>query len=210
MVLLGLTDPVFMKWFKGSRTSYFVSRDNSSGCPKGTVIHTWWKLRTLKERLLYCNGKNEEGDWSVIEISRGPFRRRSAIYGPAAKNWRIAAIYRIMIEVDCIELQGGLNLPVNKAVQLINTYSSLQVMLDRIAELERELSVANMRRTELRAALKALLEVVDADRQKYRSRAAQHIRQFLEEVDVQATMMNEPNPSKDQIESWKKVAAITT
>ena len=85
-----------------------------------------------------------------------------------------------------------------------------KAILDRIAELEKNLKVANTRRVELRAMVRALLEVIQGDRQKYRSQAAQHIRVFLEEVEAQATMMNEPNPSIDQIEFWKKVAIINT
>ena len=190
----------FRTWLQGSRTSYYI---NSTGM----VAHTHWRLRTVNQWKIYGG---VDIDASVIEISSGFWRRRSAIYGPAAKNWKIAGIYRIMMEVDCVELEGLSGVPVETALKIINAYPSLQAMLDRIAELEKNLKVANTRRVELRAMVRALLEVIQGDRQKYRSRAAQHIRVFLEEVEAQATMMNEPNPSIDQIEFWKKVAIINT
>ena len=99
---------------------------------------------------------------------------------------------------------------VSDAVHFINTYPSLQAMLDRIAELEiqnaqmkdqnklhgEQLEVKNSRITELERELAvaknlqeewlsgvgALSLEIDTDRQRYRSPAAAHIRECLKVI----------------------------
>ena len=75
------------------------------------------------------------------------------------------------------------NVLAKTAIQIFGSYPSLQAMLDRITELERELESANKRRQEWGAGIKAILQIVQLDRPRYRSKAAWHIRQCLESIE---------------------------
>jgi len=179
--------PMFFRWLKGSRMSFYLRPSNGGlgyqSCNmRGAILH------------------------SVIELSRGPFRRRSAIYGKNSKNWKVVVGHW---DKNCIEIQEreGISVTVEEALRLVTQYSSLHDILDRIAELERECNTGSIRRSELRAIVRALLEIINADRQKYRSQAVQHIREFLEQVELQATVMCEPNPTEEQVEIWKQLSA---
>ena len=186
------------RWLKGSRENYHLSHG---------------LIEIDSHRL----DRNDGESWVVptIEIVRRPSGLFGGIFGTRwyPQTWRIQKVWSGVAPKspgDWVSLTDTQGLHVTDALRLVNTYPSLQAMLDRIAELEKNLKVANTRRVELRAMVRALLEVIQGDRQKYRSQAAQHIRVFLEEVEAQATMMNEPNPSIDQIEFWKKAAIINT
>ena len=178
----------FWRWLKGSRMSFYLRLSDNG----------------LEYQSLNMRGSIQ---YPIIELSRGLFRRRSALYGRNSENWKVAVGHW---EVNSIKLQDKKGVSVKTALELADKYPSLQAMLDRIAELEKELQIANKRRAESRAAFQALRDIINADRQKYRSSAAQHIREFIEQVDVQATMMNEPNPSEEQVEVWKRTFHTAT
>lgn len=146
------------RWLKGSRVSYHF-RWNAKEPGNQKVHATSGKFRTKNERteVGVCG--------SVIEVSRGLFHRRSAIYGPVAKNWQIANVDKVSTGTgDWVHLKDELGLPLEEALQLINTYPSLQAVLDentaqrnRIAELEQALSVSR----ELCEAIKQQRQVAD-------------------------------------------------
>lgn len=179
----------FWCWLKGSRRSYYIGLNN-------IVVQSSSKRRNL-------------GPYSVIEISRGPFRRRSAIYGSAAKNWKITSS-RTWPNGNWFWIKCRKPVRDENALQLINTYPSFQAMLDDIATtkskltlsqeqceefrkrtikmsdqmIDLETDLANARRAERRwlSALGALLVKINLDRQRFRSQAAQEIREDLEVV----------------------------
>ena len=111
-----------------------------------------------------------------------------------------------------MRLEDTRGLPLETALRLINTYSSLQAMLDeierqrkRIAELEQELASANKRRQEWGAGIKAILQIVQLDRPRYRSKAAWHIRQCLESIEGSAVFLKEPEPTEEMISRWRSI-----
>ena len=106
------------RWLKGSRVSFYL-RASDGG--------------------LEYQSCNMRGAISVpvIELSRGPFRRQSALYGRNSENWKIAVGHW---NVNSIELQDRKGIPVKTALKLVNDFPSLQAMLDRIANLEEELN----------------------------------------------------------------------
>ncbi|MDP3697551.1 MAG: hypothetical protein Q8R55_06080 [Candidatus Taylorbacteria bacterium] len=134
----------------------------------------------------------------VIEISHGFLRRRSAIYGPYRLHWRMVEDKPMI----CLADRKGLS--VEAALRLINTYPSLQAMLDRINELEQELKTANSVRQDWNAATYVLLRIIQADRQFYRSKSSEHIRECLEIV-REWQKHRESEPSSDKIMVWRKV-----
>jgi len=173
-------------WLKGSRTTYFLDR-------RGYFISTPARLRTDKQRDHYNWRGNLMTDYwnsgSNIEVSRGSFRRRSAIYGPAAKNWKIAKASlgcnaQGGFGADWVDLVDRSSLPVERALELINKDdSSLQgLMIEnarqryRITELERELALSNENKDEALAVLRALEFKILDGKQRFRSPAAQEIR----------------------------------
>ncbi len=178
----------FFRWLKGSRTSYYLEGPDDARNAKMASMPN--RFKTIG---LYHD--------SVIEINRGFWRRRSAIYGPAAKNWKIVGIFRIMMDVDCVELQGGLNLPVNKTLQLINTYSSLRAMLDRIAKQEKRIADLDKEYKVIVDGIVALRARIIVERQRFRSPAVQKIRECLEmilgEVDKECFVQADP-------EAWER------
>ncbi len=159
----------FFRWLKGSRMSFFLlpSSGNLEFCKlnmRGAISH------------------------SVIELCRGPFRRRSTLYGLNSENWKVAVGHW---DVNSIELQDRKGLPTKTALKLVNKYSSLQAMLDRIAELEKV-------GTEPLAILRALdIKMLD-DKQRFRSPAVKeihaNIRFALRELFVEGLLTN-PNGS---------------
>ncbi len=163
----------FGRWLKGSRITYFFPAG------KREISRTSFPCRRDEDRQ-YIHG-------SVIEFNYGFFRWQSAIHGPAAKNWKIAGTYQAMNGWDCVELQDRLSIPVETALRIVNTYPSLQAMLDRIAELEKA-SVEPL------AVLSALdIKMLD-DKQRFRSPAGKeihaHIRFSLREIFVSGITSN--------------------
>ena len=168
-------------WLKGSRMNFFVSSTGD---------------------LVSCSSGSGTSAHPVVEISRGPFRRRNAFYGKNSDNWKVAVGHWY---VNSIELQDRRGLPVKTALELVKRYPSLQAMLDQIAELEKELASANKRRQEWGAAIKAVLQVIQLDRPRYRSKAAWHIRKCLESIEGSAVFHKEPEPTEEMISRLKNL-----
>ena len=181
----------FFRWLKGFRKIYYRQH------------HPCYGLQVYS-----CPNRLRAIDWScvdgsVIEINRGPFRRRSAIYGPAADFWRIAGSWHRERTGDWVRLEQVLQgLKVEVALQFINTYPSLQAMLDRIDELGRERLDDKAKIQELSAAICALYKQIISDRQRYRGAVALELRHDLE------TIINEANVSASSkwtfFETWEK------
>lgn len=156
----------FFRELKGSRTRYYLSPEGAV-CSRSGIYYFKGSITGLNE----------------IEIARGPFhfQRRRAIIGPTAKNWKIT---KISFDADTqgwfgkyfIELRGcSDSLPVEQALRLINSYPSLQAMLDQIANLEKELVHARFKVAERAAMLQALNLKLTADKQRFRGSPAKEI-----------------------------------
>jgi len=144
-------------------------------------------------------------------LHRGEFwRRRSAIYGSGSMHWRIVRTTQDIPDVagvpnvDWVELKDQQGLPVETALRLINTYPSLQAMLDRIAEIEKGLATSQLRRQESFAAMLALRQIIANDKQRYKSPAAKNIASYVEIVIRKARENGEPEPSESQILDWMR------
>jgi hypothetical protein len=184
----------FFRWLKGSRVSHCFRED-------GTYYKISAKLRTVGDR--YFQPECDRPVGSVIEINYGPFRRRSAIYGPADKNWKIAKT-----SLGC-NAQGGFgedwvsltelsSLPVERALHLINKQSSLQALMSENGDQRNRIAELKKASTEPLAVLRALdLKMLD-DKQRFRAPAAKeihaNIRFALRELFVDGLITN-PNSS---------------
>lgn len=214
LFLLGLCDYLYMssaglhslrtffRWLKGSRKTYYLGTRDIS--PLRSTDFTPEELARIADPGVLAE--------PVIEISRGLFRRRSAVYGKA--QWQIQKDWHEFgldpVGADRVSLTDTRGLLVETALQLINTYSSLQAMLDRIAELESRptrlelqnaednLFLANERQQELAAAIIALREQILSDRQRYRGVVPQELRHDLQLI------LNEVNISVSATDSRLK------
>ncbi|GEM_PF-4289069 len=157
---------------------------------------------------------------AIIEISCGPFRRRSAIYGQAVKSWKISKV-----SLGC-NSQGGFgaewvdlidcsSLPVERALNLVNKYSSFQdLMVEnarqsyRIAELERKFADSERQLKNKSAGIKAVLRLIKQDKNLYRSKTSGWIRQWLYNLDH--SDLNEVLPSAEEIKDWEGRFRIMT
>lgn len=183
-------------WLKGSRVTYFI--------PNKTVLERSWCSTSLKLRNFYQRRVLRETagiNTSVVEISLGLFRRGAIYGGPASKSWRIVGVTK----AGKVLLTDNIGVIPEMAVQVINWYGSLQAVFDRVQELEGQLHDANNRRLEWRAAVMAILQVIEADKQKYRSQAAKNIHDCLVELSAQAQFMREPQPTEKKILAWREV-----
>jgi len=153
----------FFRWLKGSRKNYALREDFLCECSFGD----------------YCWAEN------IIKISRLFFWSRGIIYGKAFKNWKISRVSlgldtNVRFGSERVSLVDSGNLSTEQALKLINTYSSLQSMLDRISELERDNWLSAKKYNDLNAALIAIYKHILDDKQRFRSQAAQEIRENLE------------------------------
>jgi len=208
----------FFRWLKGSRMSHYLT--TTPGYEKVYTTHPGYKLRTEGQRRSFYKIKLG----SIIEISHGFLRRRSAIYGEAAKNWRVTSDRAWPNTLRWVYLKDKRGMRIEDALPLINIYPSLQAMLDRIAELEKELrsteaslenrnnrvlelekdlAHAEDKRKQWWATIKAVLCIINEDKPRYRSTPAKHIREYLESVDEVAQDLGEPQPSGSLVERAK-------
>lgn len=169
------------RWLKGSRKIYFWIDNKEIGSCR--------------------NRPTESCQRNFVEINRGPLRRRSGIYGPAAENWEVEPLGTG--DLICLSSKE-VNHPID-ALRLINTYPSFQAMLNRIAELEGKLETANSRRQDMLAAFYTLRQIMVADKQRFRSPAAQNIAKSVSRVISLARQTQEPEPSEIQIVYWKRI-----
>ena len=190
------------RWLKGSRTRYWIDH-------YGDFRKTGVSVHSFEEEVKRITGPS-------IEISRGPFRRRSAIYGSAAKDWQIARVSlgnnaQGGFSADWVDLVDRSSLPVEHALHLINEYSSLQGLMienrgqrNRIAELEKA-SVEPL------AALRALDSKMLHNKQRFRSPAAKeihaNIRFALREIFVSEITSNPPGSATRWMERFEKPEA---
>ncbi len=196
----------FFIWLKGSQVIYFL---DISGCVRSCSSYS----------LSYVLSSIKSGD-SVIAIRHGFWRRRSAIYGLAVGNWQLARA-RVLNEDTgvLLEFRDKYGVKLEDGLRLINSHNSLQAMFDRIAEqdknlvnanariaeLEKELKHANERRQEWYSGVKAILEIVNRERQTYRSTAAGRIRNRLEAMTRSTYLYEEPLPPEDKIQRWLRI-----
>ncbi len=167
------------RWLKGSRVSYYFESGYHGSLGLFAQNQTA-KIREAGQRaLLLVSG-------FAIEISRGPWRRPSAIYGEGPRFWTIVQDWQSN-GVDWVRLEDMRGLRVKTALQMINRYPSLEALVDRIAELERELANTNYQlkesegqRQRLRADLEVILRVLAEGRKQHSSRFSEGLRLFLE------------------------------
>lgn len=169
----------FFRWLKGSRKTYFFLERNSAGKEIESSKATF---RTQSERKYAVDPARD----SVTEITRGLFRRRSAIYGNTANSWLIVRDWFDPIpdalRGDWVSLADARGLPVKEALEVVNRYPSFQAMLKQIAELEKGHLGDEAKIRELSAAIVALREQILSDRQRYRGVVALELRHDLETV----------------------------
>jgi len=174
-------------WLKGTRVSYFLTY--------GKLRCDGRAFRTRNARAGYVID-----DGTLIEISRGLFRRRSAIYGFDTGNWEIvrdAYLNGAVPPGDYVWLGDRESLSVETALRLINTYPSLQAMLDRIDELEKDLSETRESFLNLHADIEAIIKLVKTDKQGYRAPAAQRMQYCLEQVCLRSKA---PRPNQAMVD----------
>jgi hypothetical protein len=173
-------------WLKGSRVSLFLRASD------GGLATSFFRMRKAISI-------------PVIELSRGPFRRRSALYGKNSDNWKVAAGHW---NVNSVELQDRKGLPVKTVLRLVDRWSSLQALLDdnervwtdfrnisglneefrkrvakqadRIAELEAQLKNSEVQRVHFMAAVYAIRRTLIGDRVRHRSKFSEALRKFLD------------------------------
>lgn len=173
------------RWLKGSRVTYYIYES-------GFVKSTTKKLRTPADRIgINMKPKNQ----GVIEINQGWFRPPSTIYGDFHIGpWEITKAWRFGRgdDCECVNITDTRGLRVDTASGMINTYPSLQAMLDRIAELEKEHQVL------VEGAVALRLRIL-GDKQRFRSPAVQQVREYLEMIlkEVKKEDLERANP-----EAW--------
>lgn len=186
----------FFRWLKGTRKTYFIDYNNMTH-------ETTDKLRGFHD-FIHLGSITGTTVGSGIEIGRGFLRRRSAIYGLAEKNWQLI---KASVNDGCcgvVELRDKQGVILEDALHLINTYPSLQAMLDRIAELEHQLNESEYINQGTREGISAILSLINEDRQKYRSKAAENIRVWLERLATAYKLKNHAEPKPTQVEAWKR------
>src|SRR3989344_3066172 len=178
----------FWRWLKGSRRIVPLLFDRD-----GKLASSNTKIGLLAL----------QNSYPIIEISRGPFRCRSTLYGKNSKNWKIARDWFDPIldafHGDWVSLMDDRGLPIEQALQLINTYPSLQAMLDRIANLEKELGHARFKVTERAASLQALNQKLTAEKQRFRGSPAKEIQANIQFV-LRET--GEQHVYRDMVVGW--------
>ncbi len=178
----GVLIPRYGRWLKGARRGFYLK--------EGQITETDQPYKFLT---------------SVIEIRRFLWWRWGTIHGPARYSWRISKIRGSLAFGNNIWLNWQRREDLGSALRLINSYShplALHDALDRVAELENELKNANNRRLEFRAAIKALINRMESDRQRYRSKPAADIRECLMDVDRWADQIGERQPERVIMETW--------
>lgn len=151
-------------WLKGSRTSYYFRSKPPEQDGRPALRATGLRLKDEGVRAWHFVGGG-----SVIEINRGPFRRRSAIYGQQG-FWKVARSYLgspLQDEGDRVNMIDTWGLPVETALKLVNAKMSLQGLLNRIAELEKRQKSAEAKFQMVYAAVVALRFQILSDKQRY-------------------------------------------
>ncbi len=202
VLVVGLVFLVVVAWTK--------SEERISRWLKGSRINYHWKNGAVETSTHEPDNRSWPYVWSwcypTIEFVRKPFRRLSvSLHGSRwyPPEWRIGRPAGRKHVSDTVSLTS--NVLAKTAIQIFGSYPSLQAMLDRITELERELESANKRRQEWGAGIKAILQIVQLDRPRYRSKAAWHIRQCLESIEGSAVFLKEPEPTEEMISRWRSI-----
>ncbi|MBI4120210.1 MAG: hypothetical protein HY454_01970, partial [Parcubacteria group bacterium] len=174
----------FCRWLKGSRKNYYLAdgsvRELELGASYRGAVFT--PIIEIRKILWWYQGEvhGTFGRWQITKVGRHGFG------------------YDVWLGWERREDLGS-------ALRLMNAYSrplALHEMLNRIAKLEKELEVANNRRQEFRAAIKALINRMELDRQHYRSKAAADVRICLEDIDRWATDIGERQPERSITGTW--------
>lgn len=219
-MITGNTDPLankFDHWLRGHRDYYFIGRE-------GLVKK---EQRPLRLRAAEVNWKDD-----AIIVKRMPFFIRAEVYGKGRDNWSVS-IQEKRREEPRIFLQDKRARSIEESLVILRNHSSLQELgealnrareerdrayglneefrkrvaeqAERIAELEKELMVANDRRADWLAAVSALHCEITTDRQRYRSPAAGHIRECLDVIIGWAEQDKDKFPAIniDKTMAWK-------
>ncbi len=122
----------FWRWLErrllGSRESYYLGQDGLVSSPK--IL----RYPEHRNRIPHHRPFGQ-----IIEVSCGLFRKRSAIYGYTDHGWEIAKSWAVVGHwVSLTDVRG---LPVKAALQTINRYSSLKLMVDDIENMRMELGL---------------------------------------------------------------------
>lgn len=127
------------------------------------------------------------------------------IHGKNSGRWIVSKIKENPMDgshILFLQDRGGQS--IETVLKAVNSGLSFPALNDRIAELEKQLSKAEDRRLEWRAAIRAVLRLVDMDRQRYRSQSSERIRLWLEVIEKEAQDRGEPPPHKGKEDSWAK------
>jgi hypothetical protein len=165
------------------------------------------KFYTLRQGSLYqCMREDWLWAGTIVEVVRRPFRRIQAIvHGDAERNWGIEVREKASGEL-LVSVRDCKGQTLTQALQVMQQ-SSLQAMWVRITDLQSQVSnlsktLDQMKETcsehrakeaDLKAAVGAILDLIDEDKQRYRSQAAQVIRECLETVYEKAWSDTEPS-----------------
>lgn len=193
------------RWFKGStETYYFVPGNCGWSIPADSPVQKSTLFDADKLIRLHC----VKG--AAIEINRGPLRRKSQVHASIINRvaWLIARDWKVG-NTDWVRLEDTRGVPVEVALRMINQYTSLQAILDRINELEQQLMASERQRHDKLAGIKAILRLIEADRNRYRSKTSERIRKWLEDLD-RSVDSGESQPSSNRIRDWETKFSLTT
>ncbi len=187
----------FFRWVKGYRRTYFITTT-------GEVHNCKFKMR-------------KPGGWPcgvlhVLEISRGLFRRRSALYnyvGNGPGSWDVGRTWTVSDGSDQLYLFGKTLQSAPSALRLIYKYRSVAGLEDQIARLDEELRTERNHAQYIHAGITAILELAHEDRQKYRSQSAQKIREWVDILDARFDALNKPTPRSMEVGQWRAILTET-
>lgn len=185
------------RWLKGSRTVYWLDE-------QGRL------LQTSPDKTLLAGE-------SFLRIIERPFcKTRAIIFGKNSARWTIRQVRDNPMVVGDYELllEDRGRQSIQTVLRVVNTAPSFPVLLDRIAELEKELASVKIQYDLVRdnacswsSGVFAALEVMEADRQRYRSKAAEHVRKCLDKIKNDWYPMGKSGRSlswKDKVGAWRK------
>lgn len=149
---------------------------------------------------------------SFLEIIARPFYKKARIFGNAACNWYIKNAPN-----GLIYLHSRIPMRPDQALKVIHASLSIHDLYrdqsERIAKLEQEIRKLQDKFTWSEshgktwlASLEAIRQEIESDRQRYRSQAAQNIREQIEIILQHARALGQ-TPEKDMIFSVKKLWA---
>ncbi len=202
-----LISPDFRRWLKGHREYYYIG---SNG------------ILAKEQRPLRLGPGEIKWRDDAIVVNHMPFLRRTEVYGKGRDLWSVSIRENPGAEPS-IFFQDKIGWPIQEFLAIVGKYPlSLQAKLSRIDELEelsrsKDIRIADLSKTleqmkktcsshrcleaDLKAGLWILLDVINRDRQRYRSQAAQRIRVCLEQIYFK--FWGGSKPSGLEVTTWR-------